>query len=509
LSLLLPIDRIERRAAHHHMDHSVHFNFNSASFAPREGRLHLGDDDVILEQKVADLLHAFCRRPGQVLTKTWLMEEIWPGRVVNEDSLSVAVSKLRRVLGDQAAAPKYIRTVTGTGYIWLPETRHVSAETDRPYSAAGSRTGWWLSSALVGLGLLVAALGGWWVTRDHVPATPSTSNESSLSGEPNAEVGRLLEQAQERLDSDQPELLRQSIAEFREVLEEEPDNIAAHLGIAEAKVELSGTEGYLDIELYADEVRALLERVLKIDPDNARAWRRKAQLHLLADWAIEPARYAYLRAIEADPNDPMSYLHYTEFLLTLGEFEQAEVIVQEMREVNPGWFRYENMSYVYYMRGELERALAETRRLINSEPESDYAQRMLHRTTLLLGEDDTAFEQLVRLMGDAGLEQPRIDQYGAFYRSRGMAALFGRLLDDRLEANIGHYIPPMSWARYAVVAGRHDEAFRWLNEAVEERQPQILLVNVDPHYLPLRNDPRFAELLGRLPQRAGDSKNAD
>ncbi|RFF27490.1 MULTISPECIES: winged helix-turn-helix domain-containing protein [unclassified Wenzhouxiangella] len=493
------------------MDKPVRYSFENATFAPRGGRLRLGDEDVILEQKVAGLLHAFCRRPGQVLTKTWLMEEIWPGRIVNEDSLSVAVSKLRRVLGDRAAAPKYIRTVTGTGYIWLPETRRLSVEPERPYAAAGSRTGWWLSSGIVGVGLLVAALGGWWVSqpRSPEPASTPTTNESSLSEQSSAEVGRLLEQAEERLDSDQPELLRQSIAEFREVLEEESDNIAAHLGIAEAKLELSGAEGYLDIELYADEVRALLERVLEIDPDNARAWRRKAQLHLLADWAIEPAREAYLRAIDADPNDAMNYLHYTEFLLTLGEFEEAEVIVQEMREVNPGWYRYENMSYVYYMRGELERALAETRRLINSEPKSDYAQRMLHRTTLLLGEDDAALEQLVRLMGDAGLEQPRIDQYVALYRNQGMAALFGRLLDDRLEANIGHYIPPMSWARYAVTARRPDEAFRWLNEAVDERQPQILLVNVDPHYLPLRNDPRFAELLDRLPAAAGDSKSSD
>lgn len=486
------------------MDQPAQYSFDNATFVPHEGRLRLDDEDVILEQKVADLLHAFCRRPGQVLTKTWLMEEIWPGRVVNEDSLSVAVSKLRRILGDRAAAPTFIRTVTGTGYIWLPETRRVTVRPKPSQTAAGSRTVWLLSSGLVGVGLLVVGVGGWWISRDRAPASETPPIEA-----PNAEVGRLLEEAGERLDSEQPEVLRQAIAEFREVLEEEPDNIAAHLGIAEAKVELSGAEGYLDIELYADEVRALLERVLEIDPDNARAWRRKAQLHLLADWAIEPARDAYLRAIDADPNDPMSYLHYTEFLLTLGEFEMAEDIVQQMREVNPGWYRYENMSYVYYMRGELERALTETRRLINSEPESDYAQRMLHRTTLLLGEDDAAFEQLVRLMGDAGLEQPRIDKYSALYRSQGMAALFGRLLDDRLEANIGHYIPPMSWARYAVTAGRPDEAFHWLNEAVDERQPQILLVNVDPHYLPLRNDPRFAELLGRLPQRAGDSKSSD
>jgi len=495
------------------MDNPVQYVFENVAFAPREGRLRLNDQDIVLEQKVADLLHAFCRRPGQVLTKTWLMEEIWPGRIVNEDSLSVAVSKLRRVLGDRAAAPKYIRTMTGTGYVWLPETRRVSEPRPHPHAAAGSRAGWWLSSGIVGIGLLVAALGGWWVTRDRIPDSitdsPPINGESSLPAAPGAEIGELLESAEQRLDSDQPELLRQSVAEFREVLEEDPGNVAALLGIAAAKLELSATEGYLDIELYADEVRALLERVLASEPDNARAWRRKAQLNLLADWAIEPAREAYLRAIESDPDDPMNYLHYTEFLLTLGQFERAEAVMQQMRERNPAWYQFVNMSYVHYMRGELERALAETLRLMNSEPESDYVQRMLHRIGLLLGEDELAFEQLVALMAKAGMPQVRIDEYSALYRSRGMTALFGRLLDDRLEANIGHYIPPMSWARYAVTAGRYNEAFGWLNEAIEKRQAQVLLIDVDPHYRPLRDDPRFAALLGRLPPGAGESKPND
>ncbi|NEZ03581.1 tetratricopeptide repeat protein [Wenzhouxiangella sp. XN201] len=501
---LLPIDRIERHAAHHPMDHSVHFNFNSASFAPREGRLHLGDDDVILEQKVANLLHAFCRRPGQVLTKTWLMEEIWPGRVVNEDSLSVAVSKLRRVLGDRAAAPKYIRTVTGTGYIWLPETRRVVVTPEHLSSTAGSGTKRWLSSGLVGVGLLVAGVGGWWISRDRAPAPETPPIEA-----PDAEVGRLLEEAGERLDSEQPEILRQAIAEFREALEQDPDSAKAYLGIAEAKLELSARNGHLDIELYADETHALLDRVIELDPDNARAWLRKAELHWLADWDFQAAEHAYLRAIELDPNDPTNYLPYSEFLLTLGEFERSEEMLQQLREADPAAYRYLNMSFVYTMRGELERALAETRRLMNSESESDSYRKMLHRLALLLGDEELAFEQFIALMREKDIAEKQIAEYTELYRQSGLRALFSRLLEDRVESNIGHYQPPMAWARYAVVAERHDEAFRWLNQAVDERQPQVLLVNVDPHYLPLRNDPRFAELLDRLPQRAGDSKSSD
>ncbi|WP_376696799.1 winged helix-turn-helix domain-containing protein [Wenzhouxiangella sp. EGI_FJ10305] len=486
------------------MDHSIRYSFENATFAPREGRLRLDDNDVILEQKVADLLHAFCRRPGQVLTKTWLMEEIWPGRIVNEDSLSVAVSKLRRVLGDRAAAPKYIRTVTGTGYIWLPETRRVSVEPERPYSAAGSRTGWWLSSGIVGVGLLVAALGGWWVSQ-----RPSPEPVSPPSAQVGADVGQMLEQAEERLAENEPEALRQAIAGFRDVLEHRPGDTEAYLGIAAAKLRLSALNGFLDIDLYADEVHALLDRVLEIDPDNARAWLRKAELYWLADWDLQAAEDAYERAIELAPDDPQNYLPYSEFLLSLGEFERSEEVLQRMREADPAWYRFINMSFVYTMRGEFERAVAETRRLMNSESESGHYGRMLHRLGLLLDDGAMAFDQLILLMREQGVAEDLIADYSRLFQQEGLEAVFARMLDERLEANVGHYRPPIAWARYAVVAKRPDDAFHWLNEAVDERQPQILMVNVDPHDLPLRNDPRFAELLDRLPQRAGDPKSSD
>lgn len=489
------------------MKPSTHYTFDNARFAPREGRLRLGEDDMILEQKVADLLHAFCRRPGQVLTKTWLMEEIWPGRIVNEDSLSVAVSKLRRVLGDRAAAPKYIRTITGTGYLWLPETRRVEHRKQKqPFAAAGSRTGWWLSSGIVGVGLMVAALGGWWVSRDTgsiKPLEPATETAAS------PDTKQLLGRARERLESENPETIRQAIAEFRKVLEQQPQSPEAYLGIAQAKLRLSALNGFLDIELYADEAHALLDRVLELDPDNDRAWLRKAELYWLADWDLQAAEQAYRRAIELDPDEPTNYLPYSEFLLSLGELQRSEEVLERLREADPAWYQFLNMSFVYTMRGELESALTETRRLMNSEPDSEQYGRMLHRLGLLLGNDELAFDSLVSLMRGEGVAEQRISDYADLYRQGGLKALFGRLLDDRLEANIGHYIPPISWARYAVVADRPDAAFHWLNQAVDERQPQILFLNVDPHYHSLRGDPRFDALLDRLPQRTGDPKTTD
>jgi non-specific serine/threonine protein kinase len=53
-------------------------------------------------------------RAGQVLGKDDLLDAAWPGRVVSENSLAKATSRLRRDLGDDAGAP--LQSVQGYGY---------------------------------------------------------------------------------------------------------------------------------------------------------------------------------------------------------------------------------------------------------------------------------------------------------------------------------------------------------------------------------------------------------
>ncbi|NKI35576.1 hypothetical protein HFP89_10405 [Wenzhouxiangella sp. XN79A] len=485
------------------MNERVRYRFAGAEFCPASCHLRIDGQDVVLEQKVADLLQAFCRRPRQVLTKSWLLEEIWPGRVVNEDSLSVAVSKLRRALGDRAAAPRYIRTVTGTGYLWLPAVKR--EPTVGPRERPGPRASWRRSlqpAGAVGVVVAAVALGVaiWWAAPDgrlHDAGPPATG-----------ELGELGARAAQRLDSEDPAELRRAIADFRLILERRPGEVSAYLGIAEAKMQLSAATGHLDIELYRDEVLALLEHVLDMDPDNARAWIRLAELRFLADWDMVGAEMAFREAIRAEPDNPEHYLPYTELLLTLGEFERAEAVLVRLREADPAWYRFINMSFLYLMRGELERALDETRRLATSEAESESTHKILHRVALLLGDDPLAFRQLRIIMRAEGVDAARIQRYEALYREQGLQRLFDELLDDRFETNVGHYRPPMAWARYAVTAGREQEALDWLERAFEERQPQVLLIAVDPHYDPLRELPGFKALLDRLPWQVDDPGSA-
>src|SRR5689334_18910279 len=69
-----------------------------------------------LEPKAMDLLFLLASMPGEAFSKDAIMERVWPGVVVGEDTLARAVSRLRKALGDDAKTPRYIETLHKRGY---------------------------------------------------------------------------------------------------------------------------------------------------------------------------------------------------------------------------------------------------------------------------------------------------------------------------------------------------------------------------------------------------------
>ena len=57
--------------------------------------------------------------PVQIVPRDTLLDQVWDGgEFVDENTLSVAVRRLRAKLEDDPRSPRYIQTVYGVGYIW-------------------------------------------------------------------------------------------------------------------------------------------------------------------------------------------------------------------------------------------------------------------------------------------------------------------------------------------------------------------------------------------------------
>lgn len=110
-------------AAGAHVDRAIVTDVMQAGFKvgtwevfPSENRLRGPAGDRQLEPKVMNLLVYLASRPAVVVSRHELLDSVWTGTVVGDETLTRAISILRTQLGDTRSEPRYLRTVPKRGY---------------------------------------------------------------------------------------------------------------------------------------------------------------------------------------------------------------------------------------------------------------------------------------------------------------------------------------------------------------------------------------------------------
>jgi DNA-binding winged helix-turn-helix (wHTH) protein len=117
----------------------VQVRFGAFSFDSGSRQLLRDGTPLHLSRTAFDALTVLIgRRPGAV-TKDELHARLWPGTYVVDANLTVVVAEIRRTLGDNPQAPRFIRTIHRIGYAFCGE----SADEDRS-GADDDRLGWLL-----------------------------------------------------------------------------------------------------------------------------------------------------------------------------------------------------------------------------------------------------------------------------------------------------------------------------------------------------------------------------
>jgi DNA-binding winged helix-turn-helix (wHTH) protein len=86
-------------------------------------KLLRGDTATALPSRAFDALVYLLERRERLVQKNELIDAIWPDVVVTDDSLTHAISVVRRALADERAHPKYIETVPRRGYRFIGAVR--------------------------------------------------------------------------------------------------------------------------------------------------------------------------------------------------------------------------------------------------------------------------------------------------------------------------------------------------------------------------------------------------
>lgn len=78
-----------------------------------------------------EVLSYLVKNHGRVVEKQELFEQIWGESFVSDNALTRVIREIRQVIGDDAAAPRYIETVPKRGYRFIAEVEKLERESDR------------------------------------------------------------------------------------------------------------------------------------------------------------------------------------------------------------------------------------------------------------------------------------------------------------------------------------------------------------------------------------------
>src|SRR5580765_1320894 len=107
--------------------------FGDFVLEPLQQRLtHANQQPVALTPKAFDTLLCLVERSGDLVTKNELLAHVWPNVVVEEAILARNVADLRKALGDDPNAPRYIETLPKRGYRFIAVVSSYAGAVPRP-----------------------------------------------------------------------------------------------------------------------------------------------------------------------------------------------------------------------------------------------------------------------------------------------------------------------------------------------------------------------------------------
>lgn len=112
---------------------SDRYQFDDFTVDPADRSLSRSGAAIELGNRYFDALALLLRERGRLVSKDRFMAEVWRGVPVTDEALTQCVRVLRRLLGDDAAVPRFIETVPKHGYRFIGTVKVVeSAARSRP-----------------------------------------------------------------------------------------------------------------------------------------------------------------------------------------------------------------------------------------------------------------------------------------------------------------------------------------------------------------------------------------
>ncbi len=107
----------------------VAFRLGDLLVEPTLNRLSRGRTRVQIRPRLMDVLSFLAEHQGEVVSKDTILAAVWVRPFLAESVLSRSIAELRQILGDDAAHPRFIETITKRGYRLVAPVERVGQTT--------------------------------------------------------------------------------------------------------------------------------------------------------------------------------------------------------------------------------------------------------------------------------------------------------------------------------------------------------------------------------------------
>ncbi|HET8799083.1 MAG TPA: hypothetical protein VFO89_15425, partial [Thermoanaerobaculia bacterium] len=297
-----------------------------------------------------------------------------------------------------------------------------------------------------------------------------------------------------------PEAVKQAMSLFQRAVEVDPAFALPYAGLADSFVMLGFMQALPPRDILP-KVKAAARRAIELDPALADPHASLGYAAGLFEWNWEVAKQELEEAMRLNRN----YAWAPHWLGILrcgrGEIETALELMEMSKELDPlSSIINVGAGIPLHVARRYDEAVSCFRAVLETDPSLAPAHYYLGMSLEMRGEpgdDDEAIVHLRRAIEIAGPAGLYLGELAHACASAGRAREAEEILQQLHEAAPKRYISPYSIAVANVGLRRIDDAFEALAEAFEERNAWIWFLPVDPRFDPMRDDPRFAELLGR------------
>ncbi len=292
------------------------------------------------------------------------------------------------------------------------------------------------------------------------------------------------------------ESLHKAVRYFQDACSKAPSYALAYSGLADT-YSLLAHYGFEPPDEAFPKAKAAAQEALQIDDFCAEAHASVGLASMSYDRDWTTAEREFQRAIKLNPSYATVRHWYALCLLGLGRSEEAIVQAEKAQSLDPmSAIPNVFLAQCLYLARQYDRAVKQSLYTLELHPNNVTALTLLGESYWHAGDRKQALAEFQRLKA-LWQDDPRmLDIEMDIIGGRDKEAL--SQLEQFVAEQQGKPERAAFFAEAYALLGKPDQAISWLETAFEHRDSSLIILNVDPSYDSLREDPRFIGLLNGL-----------